>query len=180
MTVKYGTNYPVMWPSQGICPVLLIHRLWFRPLRMNESLRNVFTEVSAQACVNVHDDEQALKERSEHERRIYPPWFREPFVWYTQGVRWQENGNIMLMSWGLQRRCWHREMIGFKHSWEGQTGGKHISSACVNEKWRLHRVTPILPFRLSELSLSLVEEMKSNDMLFVSQTKTSGSVQKWC
>ena len=62
----------------------------------------------------------------------------------------------------------------------GAKGGKHISSGCENGERKLRGVTPLLPFGLSELSLSVVEEMKSDDMLFVSQTKTSGSVHKWC
>lgn len=104
------------------------------------------------------------KRESECEERIYP-WFLE---WFTQEVQYQENGNIMLMSWGRQRQCWHRGMMGFW--WRKREGGGFSVS---EEEWNQDGVTLLFPFRLSGMSFTQLWEMKSNDMLFVLQSKSA-------
>lgn len=47
------------------------------------------------------------------------------------------------------------------------------------EEWNQDGVTLLFPFRLSGMSFSQLWEMKSNDTLFVPQSKSAGSAQRW-
>lgn len=144
-------------------------------------------------CVCTPEDH--IKKWSESERDI-SPYNSQSSSSDTGRVRWQGNGNIMLMALGSQRRGWQRGMMGFLPSWGGKEGWANMVMMCgwvdgatehrgnFKSGWwsrrerKRGRVTLLLPFMVSELSVSRLEEMRRNGTFFC-LCYPRGLVQRW-